>query len=55
MYTQKSKDKWIRCANCGHKLGRVLKNTNRNDCQVEIKCHSCKTLNICLVNKNEKR
>lgn len=47
------KDRWIRCVHCGHKLGRVLKNTNKNDCLVEIKCHSCKTINICYVNKNK--
>lgn len=47
------KDKWVRCANCGHKLGLVLKNTNKNDCCVEIKCHSCKTINLCFINKNK--
>ncbi len=47
-----STDRWIRCGRCGHKLGKVLKNTNKNDCLVEIKCHSCKAINSCLVNKN---
>lgn len=42
-------DRWIRCVHCGHKLGRVIKSVNRNDCCVEIKCHSCKTINLCYV------
>lgn len=42
--TSKKKDKWIRCSGCGHKLGRILKDGN---CQIEIKCHSCKTINTC--------
>lgn len=47
-------DRWIRCSFCGHKLGKVLVNTNHNDCLVEIKCHSCKTINRCHVNMNRR-
>lgn len=47
------RDRWVRCVHCGHKLGRVTQNTNRNDCCVEIKCHSCKTINLCRINKNK--
>lgn len=45
------KDTWIRCVCCGHKLGKSIVHSDRNDCIVEIKCHSCKTINICMVNK----
>lgn len=40
------KDGWVRCSNCGHKLGKVLLATTEGNCIVEIKCHSCKALNI---------
>lgn len=45
------KDRWIRCVYCGHKLGKALAHNNKGDCLIEIKCHSCKTINVCLVNK----
>ena len=36
---------WIRCGECRHKLGKIVA-----DCEfspmIEIKCHSCKELNI---------
>ena len=48
--TSMSKDKWVRCAACGHKLGFVRKPARKNDCCVEIKCHSCKTINLCFIN-----
>lgn len=38
---------WIKCGKCGHKLGRVI---GAGYCDpapiVEIKCHSCKEINI---------
>ena len=41
-------DKWIRCKRCGHKLGRMLEDTgdNKNVFNIEIKCHSCKEINV---------
>lgn len=47
-------DGWILCAKCGHKLGRVMfgKPTHNSysprhsGAIIEIKCHSCKALNI---------
>jgi len=47
------KDNWIRCVYCGHKLGRLVKHPNDNECIVELKCHSCKTVNLCYINRNE--
>ena len=42
---------WIVCCECGHKLGRKV--GDRLPTGIEIKCHSCKTIN--LVNKPKKR
>lgn len=42
---------WIVCANCGHKLGRKV--GEKSPTGIEIKCHSCKAIN--LVNKPKKR
>lgn len=47
-------DGWILCAKCGHKLARVMcgntthnsSPTRRNGAIIELKCHSCKALNI---------
>lgn len=38
----KPRDEWVRCAGCGHKLFKAVK--VGNSC-MEIKCHSCKTIN----------
>lgn len=35
-------DRWIRCKGCGHKLMKLLRPSKG---EVEIKCHSCKTIN----------
>ena len=37
------KDGWVVCSNCGHKLGRVV---GKKPTGIEIKCHSCKQLNV---------
>lgn len=37
-------DGWVVCAKCGHKLGRVIGSQSPKG--LEIKCHSCKELNI---------
>ena len=42
---------WIVCENCGHKLGRKV--GEKSPTGIEIKCHSCKTVN--LVNKPKKQ
>ena len=42
---------WIVCANCNHKLGRKV--GEKSPTGIEIKCHSCKTIN--LVNRPRKR
>lgn len=47
-------DGWILCAKCGHKLARVLCDikshnatpSSRSGVIIELKCHSCKALNI---------
>lgn len=47
-------DGWILCAKCGHKLARVMCGiaTHNSSPQrhsgaiIELKCHSCKALNI---------
>lgn len=47
-------DGWILCAKCGHKLARVIGDKSSitpnsslgSRAIIEIKCHSCKALNI---------
>ncbi len=41
---------WVVCAECSHKLGRKVGDELPNG--LEIKCHSCKTIN--LINKPKK-
>lgn len=46
------KDRWFRCSQCGHKLGRIAGVWNESKKAfpaIEIKCHSCKTVNYLLV------
>lgn len=45
------KDGWCVCVKCGHKLGRVV--GDKPPIGLEIKCHSCKAIN--LVNKPKKQ
>lgn len=42
---------WVVCGNCGHKLGRVV--GEKSPTGLEIKCHSCKAIN--LVNRPQNR
>ena len=42
---------WIVCESCGHKLGRAV--GDKPPTGIEIKCHSCKAIN--LVNRPKKR
>lgn len=38
---------WIRCRKCGHKLMRILNNPSApQEAVFEMKCHSCKTINL---------
>lgn len=50
---------WFRCQDCGHKLGRMVGVWSNMQAMpaVEIKCHSCGTLNYIMVggSKNDKR
>lgn len=47
-------DGWIICAKCGRKLAKVLCGINstqqqpvgRSEAIIELKCHSCKSLNL---------
>lgn len=41
------KDGWCRCGECVHKLFRLVKevNSTTNVPLLEIKCHSCKSIN----------
>lgn len=45
----RSNDEWVRCKKCGHKLFRII-NPEYN-AVVEIKCHSCKELNVVRIEK----
>lgn len=55
-------DGWIICGKCGHKLARVLCDfishnttlTSRSGAIIELKCHSCKALNVYGDNDNGK-
>lgn len=44
-------DGWIRCAACGHKLGKIAGEwtVRQSFPAIEIKCHSCKELNYIFV------
>ena len=44
--------KWVCCGHCGHKLAKIIGNIPKDE-QFEIKCSSCKQLNIIQV-ANEK-
>ena len=46
------KDRWFRCAQCGHKLGRIAgawDESIKAFPAIEVKCHSCKTINYLMV------
>lgn len=58
MATAKRDGEWFRCSQCGHKLGRMVGAWLEYQAMpaIEIKCHSCKTINYLLVGgqKNDK-
>ena len=37
------RESWARCGKCGHKLFKV---DSLGDSRLEIKCHSCKSINV---------
>ncbi len=41
------KDGWLVCGKCGHKFARVIGNidSGKSFLALEMKCHSCKTIN----------
>lgn len=42
-----TRDNWIRCRKCNHKLMKMLSEGNGFTGQVlEMKCHSCKEFNL---------
>lgn len=51
------KQSWIRCPNCGHKLGRAVGSWENIGAfpAIEIKCHSCKEVTYVMVGKREAR
>lgn len=44
-------DGWVRCAKCGHKLGKMVGVWNDKFYMpaLEIKCHSCKEINHVMI------
>ena len=48
-------DGWIRCAQCRHKLGKAVGRWSgeRSLPAIEIKCHSCKSINYIMVGGND--
>jgi len=42
----KNKDEWVRCKSCGHKLMKVVDICDTCGGKLEIKCHSCKAINL---------
>ena len=47
MLARITKDKWVRCPNCGHKLFRIVKDIDIDKAEknrLEVKCHSCKSI-----------
>ena len=55
MPNAKADGEWIRCATCGHKLGRIVGEWGERNVlpAVEIKCHSCKTMNYIPTGKSD--
>lgn len=37
---------WVRCGKCGRKLFKIEKNSCLDNLEIEIKCHSCKEINV---------
>lgn len=46
MQRTKIKDEWVHCECCGHKLMKVVDLCDTCGGKLEIKCHSCKSINL---------
>ena len=56
MANAKREGDWLRCAQCGHKLGRIVgrwESTNAFPA-IEVKCHSCGKLNYIMIGGQKK-
>ena len=51
MAIAKLDDRWFRCGECGHKLGKAVGDWCGKNAfpAIEIKCHSCKSLNYIMI------
>lgn len=47
---------WVRCERCGHKLAKVVGVWDGKNAfpALELKCHSCKTLNYIMIGGQKK-
>lgn len=54
MQKTKIKDEWVRCECCGHKLMKVVDLCDTCGGKLEIKCHSCKSINLIDFGKESK-
>lgn len=52
---EKREEYWVRCKNCGHKLFRVIDRSKDVKACLEIKCHSCKELNLVVIDFTEEK
>ena len=44
---RQDENNWIRCGKCSHKLGRIVGDDKISPTPIiEIKCHSCKSINV---------
>ena len=39
-------NEWVRCGKCGHKLFKMTDPNKIMPDNIQIKCHSCKVLNV---------
>ena len=56
MATARRDKEWIRCQTCGHKLGKMVGVWPDTQAMpaIEIKCHSCGTLNYVMIGGHRK-
>ena len=55
MATARIDGEWARCSKCGHKLGKMVGKWEQYKSMpaLEIKCHSCKTINYIMIGMNK--
>lgn len=46
---EKKEEYWVRCKRCGHKLFKIVDRLENVKGCLEIKCHSCKELNLIVI------